>query len=403
MDFNDMEHYALDILLDRDNPDFTPEKAVLFPSPAALSIRSRYKEVMIDEYQDTNGVQELITALVSDGYNRFMVGDIKQSIYRFRQADPTIFLEKYREFSKDEDAPSRRIDLNRNFRSDKAILSSINFLFRQLMTKKTLEMDYGDTEALYAGRHEEARPDSYAGGSVSMDLIDQGDMDEMDAPDDLKDMENMTLEGRLIARRIHEMMESGKTVMNKDGTFRPLRYGDIVILLRSIAGKGPQLMKVLEEENIPAISDKEEDFMENSEVEILWALLKILDNPLQDLALAAVLRSFFAGLDEKDLALLFLERKGREKPICGPFCPPISFQKTKKKNSPVSLPIIRTGGKTAWATAQPPSSGAFWETRTTSPMYPASPAAAGGQAMCFPSTTWPWNGTRPPKAVSIPS
>ena len=309
MDFNDMEHYALDILLDRDNPDFTPEKAVLFPSPAALSIRSRYKEVMIDEYQDTNGVQELITALVSDGYNRFMVGDIKQSIYRFRQADPTIFLEKYREFSKDEDAPSRRIDLNRNFRSDKAILSSINFLFRQLMTKKTLEMDYGDTEALYAGRHEEARPDSYAGGSVSMDLIDQGDMDEMDAPDDLKDMENMTLEGRLIARRIHEMMESGKTVMNKDGTFRPLRYGDIVILLRSIAGKGPQLMKVLEEENIPAISDKEEDFMENSEVEILWALLKILDNPLQDLALAAVLRSFFAGLDEKDLALLFLEKE----------------------------------------------------------------------------------------------
>lgn len=318
MDFNDMEHYALDILLDRDNPDFTPEKAVLFPSPAALSIRSRYKEVMIDEYQDTNGVQELITALVSDGHNRFMVGDIKQSIYRFRQADPTIFLEKYREFSKDEDAPSRRIDLNRNFRSDKAILSSINFLFRQLMTKKTLEMDYGDTEALYAGRHEEARPDSYAGGSVSMDLIDQGDMDDMDTPDDLKDMENMTLEGRLIARRIHEMMESGKTVMNKDGTFRPLRYGDIVILLRSIAGKGPQLMKVLEEENIPAISDKEEDFMENSEVEILWALLKILDNPLQDLALAAVLRSFFAGLDEKDLALLSLEKERQGEPHLWP-------------------------------------------------------------------------------------
>lgn len=105
MDFNDMEHYALDILLDRDNPDFTPEKAVLFPSPAALSIRSRYKEVMIDEYQDTNGVQELITALVSDGHNRFMVGDIKQSIYRFRQADPTISSKSTENFPKTKTPP----------------------------------------------------------------------------------------------------------------------------------------------------------------------------------------------------------------------------------------------------------------------------------------------------------
>lgn len=307
MDFNDMEHYALDILLDRDNPAFTPEKASSFPSAAALSIRSRFKEVMIDEYQDTNGVQELITTLVSTGNNRFMVGDIKQSIYRFRQADPTIFLEKYHEYSLEKDAPSHRIDLNRNFRSDAAILSSINFIFRQMMTRKTLELDYGDAEALYAGRHEEKRPPSYVGGSVSMDLIDRKDMEEADVSDDVKDMENMALEGRLIARRIHEMMDGGM-VMEKSGTFRPMKYGDIVILLRSIAGKGPQLMKVLEENHIPAVSDKEEDFMENGEVEILWALLKILDNPRQDLALAAVLRSYFVGLDEKDLALLYLEK-----------------------------------------------------------------------------------------------
>lgn len=307
MDFNDMEHYALDILLDRDNPAFTPEKASSFPSAAALSIRSRFKEVMIDEYQDTNGVQELITTLVSTGNNRFMVGDIKQSIYRFRQADPTIFLEKYHEYSLEKDAPSHRIDLNRNFRSDAAILSSINFIFRQMMTRKTLELDYGDAEALYAGRHEEKRPPSYVGGSVSIDLIDRKDMEETDVSDDVKDMENMALEGRLIARRIHEMMDSGM-VMEKNGTFRPMKYGDIVILLRSIAGKGPQLMKVLEENHIPAVSDKEEDFMENGEVEILWALLKILDNPRQDLALAAVLRSYFVGLDEKDLTLLYLEK-----------------------------------------------------------------------------------------------
>ena len=106
---------------------------------------------MIDEYQDTNDVQELIATLLSNGRNRFMVGDVKQSIYRFRQADPTIFQKKYRSFSSDENAEDRRIDLNRNFRSDAAILASINYIFRQLMSEKLLELDYGDREALYPG------------------------------------------------------------------------------------------------------------------------------------------------------------------------------------------------------------------------------------------------------------
>lgn len=149
MDFNDLEHYVLDVLVDKDDPAFTPETAADFPSEAALSIRSRYKEVMIDEYQDTNGVQELITSLLSSGDNRFMVGDIKQSIYRFRQADPTIFLGKYNDFSTNEAATDHRIDLNKNFRSDAAILSSINFIFRQIMTERNLELNYGAAEALY--------------------------------------------------------------------------------------------------------------------------------------------------------------------------------------------------------------------------------------------------------------
>lgn len=346
MDFNDMEHYALDILLDRDNPAFTPEKASSFPSAAALSIRSRFKEVMIDEYQDTNGVQELITTLVSTGNNRFMVGDIKQSIYRFRQADPTIFLEKYHEYSLEKDAPSHRIDLNRNFRSDTAILSSINFIFRQMMTRKTLELDYGDAEALYAGRHEEKRPPAYVGGSVSIDLIDRKDLEEADISDDVKDMENMALEGRLIARRIHEMMDGGM-VMEKNGTFRPMKYGDIVILLRSIAGKGPQLMKVLEENHIPAVSDKEEDFMENGEVEILWALLKILDNPRQDLALAAVLRSYFVGLDEKDLTLLYLEKADQGETDLWSVLPSTVLSEEKEKKLRRFLTLYRDWRKNA--------------------------------------------------------
>ncbi len=308
MDFNDAAHYTLDILLDRQHPDFTPERAMDFPSEAALDIRRKYKEVLIDEYQDTNEVQDFITALVSNGANRFMVGDIKQSIYRFRQADPTIFLQKYKSFSANPEAANYRIDLNRNFRSDAAILSSINFLFRQILTEDNLELDYGDAEALYPGRHEEARPETYAGGHVTLDLLDNAGL-KGDIDPSLKEIQNIQLEGRAIARRIRQILTEKQQVMNKDGSFRPATYSDMVILLRSIREKGPAILKVLEAAGIPAVSTADDDFVRNVEVEVLWALLKILDNPLQDLAMAAVLRSYFVGLTEPHLALLHLAKK----------------------------------------------------------------------------------------------
>lgn len=307
MEFNDLEHYTLSLLLDTDNPAFTPEHAEDFPSEAALSIRRNYKEVMIDEYQDTNGIQELITTLLSNGHNRFLVGDIKQSIYRFRQADPTIFLAKYHRFQKGSEE-DQRIDLNRNFRSDAAVLSSINYLFRQLMTEKNLELTYGDVEALYPGRHEETRPETYVGGRVTLELIDGSELAETDQPE-LKEISKIDTEGRLIASHIESLIREGKQVMNKDGTFRPIQYGDIVILLRSIAAKGPALLKILQDHHIPAISSRDDDFVQNLEVQTLIALLQILDNPLQDLPLTAVLRSFFVGLTETDLARLRLLMK----------------------------------------------------------------------------------------------
>ncbi len=308
MDFSDAERYALELLIERNAPDFTPERAAHFPSETARSLQQKYKEVMIDEYQDTNEVQELITALISNGKNRFMVGDIKQSIYRFRQADPTIFLAKYKSFTTDAGAIDYRIDLNKNFRSDAGILSSINYLFRQIMTEKNLELDYGAAEALYPGRHEEPRPQSYVGGKVSLTLLDSADL--ADAEDaSLQDIKNIELEGRYIVMTIQEIMNSQKQVMNKDGSFRPASYGDIAILLRAVTNKAPALLKILEAAGIPAISAAEDDFVRNVEVEILWALLKVLDNPLQDLAMAAVLRSFFVGLAEADMAKLYLAKK----------------------------------------------------------------------------------------------
>ncbi len=310
MDFSDSERYALELLIDRSAVGFTPERATDFPSETARSLQKKYKEVMIDEYQDTNEVQELITALISNGKNRFMVGDIKQSIYRFRQADPTIFLSKYKTFTTGSDTVNYRIDLNKNFRSDAGVLSSINYLFRQIMTEENLELDYGAAEALYPGRHEEARPESYVGGKVSLTLLDSEELSgDVDAS--LQEIQNIHLEGRYIAKTIQSLMASQKQVMNKDGSFRPVSYGDMVILLRSISNKGPELLKILEAAGIPAISSADDDFVRNVEVEILWALLKILDNPLQDLALAAVLRSFFVGLTETHMANLYLAKKDR--------------------------------------------------------------------------------------------
>lgn len=307
LEFNDMEHYALSLLL---APESTPEHPVR--SETAQELSQRYKEVMVDEYQDTNGLQELITALISNGKNRFLVGDIKQSIYRFRQADPGIFLAKYESYPEKDDA--RRIDLNRNFRSDAAILSAVNFIFSQILQKDPsgkapLELIYGPSEALYPGRRGEPAPASYAGGTVSIDLIDLPKTKDGEEEDAAADVDNMEIEARLIASRIHALMESGREVMNKDGTYRPIGYGDIAILLRSVETRGPILLEALREEDIPARCDQTDDFLGTIEIQLLWAFLKVIDNPRQDLALTAVLRSPFTGLSESALAMLRLKDK----------------------------------------------------------------------------------------------
>lgn len=298
MDFSDMEHMALSILMD---PGSSPDHII--PSSAALELQQRYEEVLIDEYQDTNSVQELITSLVSKGNNCFMVGDVKQSIYRFRLADPTIFLRKYELYRQSPEKAGRRIDLSRNFRSDAAILNSINFIFRRIMKKETAELSYSDEEALRPGRIIENPPAHWAGGTVDILLADTS-RPEADRSRD--DAEGIEWEGRLIARRIRQMLAEKQTVQRKDGAFSPVGYGDIVILLRSLSGKASRLMDVFREEGIPAVYGRQDDFLSTSEVRYVWALLKILDNPRQDLAMTAVLRSPLVGLSEKDLALLRL-------------------------------------------------------------------------------------------------
>lgn len=291
IDFSDLEHFCLQILL---APDASPEHPV--PSAAAEELRSQYEEVFIDEYQDTNGVQELITRLVSGEDNRFMVGDIKQSIYRFRLADPTLFLEKYQSFSRDEKAVQRCIDLGRNFRSVPVVLDAVNAVFSRAMTAEAAGMDYGEREKLYAGRQ---APDDerWIGGPVEVDIVP--------TPSDEEDDDGSTAfekECRFIAGRIGELLASGRMAARKDGTLEPLSYRHIVVLLRSMAGKADVLIQALQEGGIPSYAEQSGGYFAAVEVQVMLALLRCIDNPEQDLVMAAVLRSPLVGLDETALA-----------------------------------------------------------------------------------------------------
>lgn len=291
IDFSDLEHFCLQILL---APDASPEHPV--PSAAAEELRSQYEEVFIDEYQDTNGVQELITRLVSGEDNRFMVGDIKQSIYRFRLADPTLFLEKYQSFSRDEKSVQRCIDLGQNFRSVPVVLDAVNAVFSRAMTAEAAGMDYGEREKLYAGRQ---APDDerWIGGPVEVDIVP--------TPSDEEDDDGSTAfekECRFIAGRIGELLASGRMAARKDGTLEPLSYRHIVVLLRSMAGKADVLIQALQEGGIPSYAEQSGGYFAAVEVQVMLALLRCIDNPEQDLAMAAVLRSPLVGLDETALA-----------------------------------------------------------------------------------------------------
>ncbi len=304
MEFHDMEHYALQLLLADTS---TPAHPI--PSETALALRAKYREVMLDEYQDTNGIQELITVLISDGQNRFLVGDLKQSIYRFRQADPGIFLGKYESFPEN-DPKNRRIDLNLNFRSDAAVLSATNHIFRQLLQKTEdgapLEIGYGEKEALYPGRKSDL-PADYIGGTVDISLVNMPGKDAAEEENVDTDLEKKEIEARLIAKTIQNLIDSRKTVQDKDGRFRPVEYRDIVILVRAAEKRADFLQATLADAGIPTLTEQGSDFFASAEIQILLALLRLLDNPHQDLSCTAVLRSPLVGLSEEALALLRLE------------------------------------------------------------------------------------------------
>ena len=300
IDFSDLEHLCLALLVDPESGD------KLQPSEVALELQDTFKEVMVDEYQDTNGVQEAIVNLVSCGDNRFYVGDVKQSIYGFRMADPQLFMEKYHRFDHDVNGVERRIDLSQNFRSHKAILNVTNFIFSQIMTDEGAGLTYGEAEALHTGRIVEEAPPEWVGGDVEVHVLCCDEDKAQTEAEEGEDLENDEKEMLFVIRKIQELKNNGAVVQDKDGTFRPMEWRDIVLLKRSISGSASRMIDLLRREGIPAYAEEKSGYFSAMEVQFVLSLLQIIDNPEQDLPMAIVLQSPLIGMDANDLGRLRL-------------------------------------------------------------------------------------------------
>jgi ATP-dependent helicase/nuclease subunit A len=308
-DFNDLEHFALQVLL---NEEAVPEK--LIPSVAAERLQAKYKEVMVDEYQDTNGVQEAILSLVTkkNAAGLFLVGDVKQSIYRFRLAEPELFLQKYHAYPQMGDE-YERIDLARNFRSRPEVLLGINYVFAQIMSEKAVELSYGEEAALHPGSGYPVCAGKSLAGPIEIDIIDKDDkeqetVEECNVSDeDDEELRGFALEAQYIAERLKKLMQAEQQVFDKQTkSYRPLAWRDIVVLLRSVKGKANVLLETFRANDIPAYASVDAGYFQEIEVQVMLALLGVIDNPQQDIPLAAVLYSPIGGMDAAELAKIRL-------------------------------------------------------------------------------------------------
>lgn len=293
VDFHDVEHFALQILVDEET-----EKA----KKTAEEFRDTFEEIMIDEYQDSNEVQETLLRSISreerGENNIFMVGDVKQSIYRFRLARPELFMKKYDSYSLEE-STTQRIDLHKNFRSREEVLTCTNDIFYKIMARSLGNVEYDAEDALYPG----------ASYPVSADFIPEillaDSNDELLEDTELTDKK--TLEAKIVAEEIKHLMKTQQVTDKAAGTLRAAHYSDIVILLRSLSGWADSLVEVLNGNGIPAHTVSSTGYFSTVEVQTVLSMLRLLDNPRQDIPMAAVLRSPMAGLTDEELAVLRLE------------------------------------------------------------------------------------------------
>lgn len=320
VDFNDLEHFCLNILAETD------EDGNIRPTKIAQHYKDKFTEILVDEYQDSNLVQEIIINMISKedrgSPNVFMVGDVKQSIYRFRQAKPELFLEKYDNYSIDEGSSYRKILLFKNFRSRKEVVDGINYIFKQIMSQKVGELDYNEIEELNPGagfppcRNE----NTVAGGAIELHLIETSaadnnvqsegieELEEQDSSEEEEILDNIQKEARMVANRIIELFQpdaEGKKFVifdKKLGDYREVRFNDIVILLRTTRNWTEVFSEELAKSDIPVFADTGSGFFKTPEVQVVLSLLQIIDNPYQDIPLLSVLRSPIVNFSTGDLA-----------------------------------------------------------------------------------------------------
>ena len=321
IDFSDMEHYALQILLKREKveetgsigTDRTETKYRVVPSDVAMEYRQYFQEILIDEYQDSNLVQEYLLSAISgeeEGrYNRFMVGDVKQSIYKFRLARPELFLEKYDTYQETGDLC--RIDLAKNFRSRVQVVDAVNDVFSRIMSREIGGIAYDDKAALYPGATYPAAEDpAYDSEALLIRKPEKGERGESGIGEQhaegagvLVDYDNVRqLEALAIAARIKQLKGSLKVMEKSTGELRPVRYSDMVILLRTTSGWDEEFKKILEQQGIPVYITSKTGYFGALEVQELLQFLRVLDNPRQDIPLFGVMQSVFGGFTQEEIA-----------------------------------------------------------------------------------------------------
>ncbi len=282
LDFSDCEHYCLNILEN---------------SEIAEIVKNRYDEIYIDEYQDTSKLQEAIFSKIKKENNLFMVGDIKQSIYRFRNTDPLLFKTKRDEFSKDVDVENRKIILSKNFRSRKNILDSVNYIFERIMSADSGEIDYNDDEKLYLGADYPDNSVNPLNYETEVAIIDTNKISEEEG----EDLDKIELQAKYCAKRIAEIIDSGAQVFD-GGSYRKITYRDICIISRNVKDNAVILNAVFSDYGIPCYADNTGSYFNSREVELMLSMLAVIDNPYQDLPLLSVLRSVIFNITSEELA-----------------------------------------------------------------------------------------------------
>ena len=306
IDFNDIEHFALKILLDENNN----------PTEVAKKYKEKFEEIAIDEYQDSNLVQEAILTSISKGNNIFMVGDVKQSIYKFRQARPELFLQKYDEYKNKEEKTHEdnlKIQLFRNFRSRQNILNITNLVFESIMSKELGDINYNENEYLnYGASYPEPEEIKNYAGIAELDIIDLKEDESITAFEGEEDeeeqerVEDDVLEAKFVANKIQELLNSDYMVFDKKLGYRKIRPKDIVILLRATSNLSPIYEKEISDLELPVFSDTSGTYLDTVEIQTILSVLKIIDNPLQDIPLVVVLRSSICNFTDNDLITIRL-------------------------------------------------------------------------------------------------